>query len=161
MGDHAEPLSRLGEKLAVREDHYCVGCGHLNPHGLKLAFYAEPDGNRIWSDWTPAREQEGFAGIAHGGMITTVLDEVMGWAVSNQQIWAVTGRLNVRFRKPVEIGVPTRAIAWIVADHGRTLNLAAELRRTSDGLMLADASAVFFRVPESQASEWQERYISS
>lgn len=159
MSDDVMNLPSVGRKLAVREDHYCVGCGRLNPHGLKLTFFEDDARDGIWADWTPAREQEGFAGIAHGGMITTVLDEVMGWAVSHQGIWAVTGRLNVSFRKPVEIGVPTRATAWIAADHGRKLDLVAELRRRADGVLLADATGLFVRVPDSQAAAWQERYL--
>jgi acyl-coenzyme A thioesterase PaaI-like protein len=145
-------------QLAVREDHYCFGCGRENPHGLKMTFFTADDGG-IRSDWTPARENEGFTGIAHGGIITTVLDEVMGWAVYHCKIWAVTGKIGVSFRRPVEIGVPTVAAARITAEHGRKLTVTADLRRVSDGQLLADAEAVFIKVPEERAREWQERYI--
>jgi acyl-coenzyme A thioesterase PaaI-like protein len=148
----------VGQQLAVREDHYCFGCGRENPHGLKLTFFTAEDGG-IRADWTPKRENEGFSGIAHGGIITTVLDEVMGWAVYHQKIWAVTGKIGVSFRKPVEIGIPTVAAARIVAEQGRKLTITADLRRASDGLLLADAEAVFIKVPEERAREWQERYI--
>jgi acyl-coenzyme A thioesterase PaaI-like protein len=152
-----EPVS-IGQQLAVRRDHYCFGCGHQNPHGLKLVFFAEPDGG-VYADWTPTRENEGFNGIAHGGIITTVLDEVMGWAVYHQQIWAVTGKLSVSFRKPVVVGEATRATARITDERGRKLQLTAELRRTSDGELLAEAEAVFVKVPQDRAEEWQNRYI--
>jgi acyl-coenzyme A thioesterase PaaI-like protein len=145
-------------RIEVEENHYCFGCGRLNPHGLKLSFFADPDGS-VWADWLPAREQEGYAGIAHGGMITTVLDEVMGWVMSSRAIWAMTGRLNVSFRKPVEIGKATRARAWIVADQGRKLEVSAELRRIEDGALLAESSGLFVRVPEQVAIEWQARYV--
>jgi acyl-coenzyme A thioesterase PaaI-like protein len=148
----------VGQQLAVREDHYCFGCGRENPHGLKLTFFTADDGG-IRADWTPTRENEGFSGIAHGGIITTVLDEVMGWAVYHQKIWAVTGKIGVSFRKPVEIGIPTVAAARIVAEQGRKLTITADLRRAGDGLLLADAEAVFIKVPEDRAKEWQERYI--
>ncbi len=144
--------------LVVREDHHCFGCGRLNPHGLHLSFWAEEDGS-VWTEWAPAAEQQGYGGIAHGGLITTVLDEVMGWVLSNAAIWAVTARLNVNFRKPVEIGEPTRARAWIVKDFGRKLDVAAELRRQSDGLLLAEGTGLFVRVPEATAKAWQERYV--
>jgi acyl-coenzyme A thioesterase PaaI-like protein len=144
--------------IEARGDHHCFGCGRLNPHGLKLRFFADPDGS-VWARWHPAPEAQGYGGIAHGGMITTVLDEVMGWVLSYRQIWAVTGRLNVTFRKPVEIGVETLARAWIVADHGRRLEVAADLRRASDDLLLAEGSGVFVRVPPGTAEEWQARYL--
>ena len=146
-------------QLEVREDHHCFGCGRLNPHGLKLTFFVDPDGS-VWADWLPSREQEGYTGIAHGGLITTVLDEVMGWVLSYQEIWAVTGRLNVSFRKPVEIGRPARARAWLVADHGRKIDVAAELRLITDETLLAEGTGVFVRVPERVAEEWQSRYLA-
>ena len=146
-------------QLKVRKDHHCFGCGRLNPHGLKLTFYADPDGT-VWSDWVPSREQEGYTGIAHGGLITTVLDEVMGWVLSYQEIWAVTGRLNVSFRKPVKIGRSTRARAWIVADYGRKIDVTADLRLIADDTLLAEGTGVFVRVPETVAEEWQSRYIA-
>jgi acyl-coenzyme A thioesterase PaaI-like protein len=153
-----QEITLTGSPLAVRDDHYCFGCGQLNPYGLHLHFYANEDGDGVSAPWTPAREHEGFTGITHGGIITTVLDEVMGWALYQKDIWAVTGRLNVSFRKPVEIGVPTVAIARIVADSGRKLDLTAEVRRESDGLLLAEATAIFVRVNEERAAEWKDRY---
>lgn len=146
------------EPLATRDDHYCFGCGGLNPHGLHLHFYRNRDGNGVWARWAPTREHEGYTGIAHGGIITTVLDEVMGWALSSQKIWAMTARINVAFRKPVEIGVPTRAMARIERDAGRKLDLVAEIRRESDGSLLADAAATFVRVSPARAAEWNARY---
>lgn len=159
MTDSATPAA--GTPLPVRENHYCFGCGQLNPHGLQLIFFLNDDGNGVWARWLPAREHEGFAGIAHGGIITTVLDEVMGWALYQKDIWAVTGRLSVSFRKPVEIGVATRAVAWIEEDLGRKLNLAAEIRREDNGQLLAEATAVFVRVDEARAAEWKDRYTAS
>jgi acyl-coenzyme A thioesterase PaaI-like protein len=147
-----------GTPLAVRDDHYCFGCGGLNPYGLHLHFYRNEDGNGVWAPWTPVREHEGFTGIAHGGIITTVMDEVMGWALYAEDIWAVTGRLAVAFRRPVEIGVPTRAIARIEHDFGRKLDLVAAIRRASDDALLADATAAFVRVPPERAAEWKARY---
>ncbi len=153
------PARSADRQLAVRDDHYCFGCGQQNPIGLKLPFYEEGDSRRVWAPWTPLREHQGFEGIAHGGLITTVLDEVMGWVIYLRRIWAVTGTINVRFRKPVEIGVPTRAVAWVVKETGRKIDVAAELRRESDLLLLAEATAIFIRVPEDQAQAWQGRYI--
>lgn len=148
-----------GRQLQIRQDHYCFGCGRQNPQGLKLTFYADDRDGSVWTEWTPAREQEGFPGIVHGGLVTTVLDEVMGWMISSQQIWAVTGALNVRFRKPVEIDVPVIARAWIAAESGRKIDLRAEMRRQEDQLLLADTTALFVRVPAAQAADWQQRFL--
>lgn len=151
----------LGARLRIRDDHHCFGCGRLNPCGLKLSFFENPGGDGVWAPWTPAREHEGYDGIVHGGVITAVLDEVMAWSVYTRRIWAVTGKIGVAFRRPVEIGVEARAIGRIVADRGRALDVAAELRRECDDLLLAEATAVFVRVPATQARDWEERYLGA
>lgn len=149
----------LNRQLDVREDHWCFGCGQENPIGLKLTFFEQPDGS-VYADWTPQRVHQGYQGIAHGGIISTVLDEVMGWSTYVRKIWAVTGTLTIRYRKPVAIGEATRARAWVESVNGRKVEIKAELRRLADDLLLADASSIFIKVSEEQAANWQGRYIS-
>ncbi len=143
--------------ISVRDDHNCFGCGATNPWGLHLKFLAEPEG-AVYSNWTPAPNHQGYEGMVHGGIISTVFDEVMAWTISNAGIWAVTGRLNTTFRKPVEIGVATRARAEIVSIRSRTVEVKATIERASDGLLLAEATGVFVRVSREQSDEWRERY---
>jgi len=147
----------IARKLAVREDHWCFGCGHDNPIGLKLSFFE--DGERVWAPWTPCRDHQGYEGIVHGGLITTVVDEVMGWAIYIRKLWAVTGAVNVRFRQPVGVGVPTRGVAWVERVSGRKVDVRAQLIQDETGAVLADATAIFIRVPEEQATAWQGRYF--
>ena len=142
-----------------RDDHGCFGCGRLNPHGLRLAFYRTPDEERIWASFTPATVHEGFAGVTHGGIVTAVLDEAMGWVIVDRGIWAVTGKLAISFRRPVEAGVATRVSAWVVAARGRGVQAAGELRRDDDDTLLAEGTATFIRVPEETARAWQARYV--
>ena len=96
--------------------------------------------------------------MVHGGIISTVFDEVMAWAVTNAGIWAVTGRLSTTYRKPVEVGVPTIARAKVGNVTSRTAEVAAAIRRESDGQLLAEATALFIRVSRQQAATWQEKY---
>lgn len=144
-------------RIAVRDDHNCFGCGADNPWGLHLIFFAEPDG-AVYSHWTPQLNHQGYDRMVHGGIISTVFDEVMAWAVTNAGIWAVTGRLSSTYRKPVEIGVPTIARAELANVTSRTAEVTATIRRESDGLLLAEATALFIRVSRQQADAWQEKY---
>ena len=75
-----------------------------------------------------------------------------------QGIWAVTGQLTTRYRKPILLGEATTARGLFVRDRGRAIEMRGEIRRDADGTLLADATATFIRVPESQAREWQQRY---
>ena len=153
------PEETVVAPLNARDDHGCFGCGRLNPHGLRLRFFRAAGGDGVWAPFTPQVEHEGFTGVVYGGIITAVLDEAMAWAVYARGVWTMTGRIEVRFRRPVAIGVPTRAVGRVVADRGRVLDVAGELRREADDALLAEATAIFFRVPEEQARAWRERYL--
>jgi acyl-coenzyme A thioesterase PaaI-like protein len=151
--------SGADRRIQGRDDHYCFGCGALNPHGLHLVFYPREDNLGVWSPWTPEQVHEGYTGIVHGGIISAVLDEVMAWSLYQRQIWAVTAKIEVAFRKPVEVGVPTRAFGQIDANRGRVIEMSAELRRAEDDILLASATATFIKVPDRQAREWQAKYL--
>lgn len=139
-------------------DHNCFGCGRLNVHGLHLELVADPDGDGVLTNFVPSARSEGYTGMVHGGIVTTVLDEVMAWSLYRQGIWAVTGQLTTRYRRPIVLGERTTARGFLVRDRGRGIEMRGEIRRDVDGLLLADATAIFVRVPESQAGEWQARY---
>lgn len=145
-------------RIAVRDDHNCFGCGATNPWGLHLQFFAEPDGT-VRTRWVPQLNHQGYEGMVHGGIISTVFDEVMAWAISSAGIWAVTGRLNTTFRKPVEIGVPTIARAEVVEALSRTVEVKATIVREADQVLLAEATGLFVRVPQETADRWRERYV--
>lgn len=139
-------------------DHNCFGCGRLNEHGLQLHLVPDHGGDGVVTRFVPVARTEGYTGMVHGGIITTVLDEVMAWSLYRQGIWAVTGQLTTRYRKPIRLGEETTARGFLVRDRGRAIEMKGEIRRDADGLLLADAVATFIRVPESQAMEWQQRY---
>jgi acyl-coenzyme A thioesterase PaaI-like protein len=155
------PATEHASQINVLNDHHCFGCGRLNLHGLQLSFYANTDGAGVWAPFTPTDAFEGYDGVVHGGIVCTILDEVMAWSLYREETWAVTGQLNTRFRKPVLVGEPLRAIGTILCDRGRVIETRGEIRREADGVLLAEATATFFRVPEAQAAAWNERYLSS
>lgn len=147
------------DAINIVNDHHCFGCGRLNRHGLQLVFYPNEPGNGVWTRFVPTDAFEGYGGMIHGGIISTILDEVMAWSLYRQSTWAVTGQLTTRYRKPVRVGEPVRAIGTIVKDRGRVIEMRGEVRREADDALLAEGSATFFRVPESQAAEWNARYL--
>lgn len=145
--------------IRALNDHNCFGCGSLNAAGLHLHFYANPDGS-VWAPFDPSRSFEGYGGMIHGGIISTLLDEIMAWSLYRQEIWAVTATMQTRFRKPVEVGVPVRLLGRLEEARGRLLQVRGEIRRESDDVLLAEASGTFMRVPDAQAAEWTERYMT-
>lgn len=151
---HNEP-----DAITIANDHKCFGCGRLNRHGLQLTFHPNASGSGVWTRFVPTGAFEGYGGMIHGGIISTILDEVMAWSLYRQATWAVTGQMTTRFRKPVLVGEPIRAIGTIVNDRGRVIEMRGEIRRETDDVVLAEGTATFVRVPASQAAEWNERYL--
>ncbi len=147
-----------GERVNVTNEHNCFGCGRLNAHGLQMEFLTNPEGDGVWSRVILAPRFEGYQGVIHGGIISTLLDEAMAWSLYRDDIWAVTGQLSIRFRKPVIVGVPVLANGHIGARRGRIIEMRGDLRRESDGQVLAEATATFVRVPDAQAAAWREQY---
>jgi acyl-coenzyme A thioesterase PaaI-like protein len=150
----------MDERINVDLDHNCFGCGKLNACGLQLEFHADDRGG-VWAEFVPAERFEGYTGMVHGGIISTVLDEVMAWSLYRQQVWAVTAEMTVRYRAPIAVGERTRATGWEVSRRGRRIEMAGEIRRQRDGAMLATATALFIRVPEAQAAAWRARYLGA
>ena len=82
----------------------CFACGPDNPRGLHLVFEKTADG-AMTAEWIPEPEMEGYQGIVHGGLVSTVLDEAMAKVVDASGAKALTAELRVRFRQQVSSGV--------------------------------------------------------
>ncbi|HEV2066250.1 MAG TPA: PaaI family thioesterase [Thermomicrobiales bacterium] len=151
----------LERSAALVNPHHCFGCGELNRHGLHLRFAPDPDGNGVFALFCPPPRVEGYPGVVHGGILATVLDEVMAWSLYRHDIWAVTGALTTRFRQPVRIGEETQAVGYLLRDRRRVLEMRGEIRRLADGTLLAEATATFVRVSKDQEHAWHQRYQGS
>ena len=143
------------------DDHNCFGCGAQNPVGLHLQFYRLPGDTGAWASWTPTKNFEGYNGMIHGGIICTLLDEIMAWSLYARQTWAVTAKMETAFRKPVLVGEPVRLVGTVTRDRGRAIQIHGEIRREVDDELLAEGDSTFIRVPESQTQAWNERYLAT
>ena len=87
--------------------HNCFACGQLNEIGLHLQLNLEP--GLCWTELEMPRQFEGWEGLIHGGILCTILDEVMAWSLVSEDNWGVTAKMSVNFRKPVVVGQHIRA----------------------------------------------------
>ena len=138
-------------------DHHCFGCGNLNSAGLHLRF-RRVDGDRVWADFTPTRAHEGYLSMTHGGILATMLDEAMSWAVTASGDVGVTGRLSIAFRRPARLGEPLRVVGQVVRRRARTIETSGEIRDNGSGQLIADAQGRFMRVSREQAAAWYAAY---
>jgi uncharacterized protein (TIGR00369 family) len=132
---------------------WCFGCGDANPEGLHIEFSV--DGRRVTGAFEARKAHQGFPGVAHGGIVAAAIDEAMGWAMYAAGAWAMTARLEVRYRRPLPLGQPLEVSAEVVRDRGRWLEAEGSLR-VADGTLLADAKAVFIRLPSEQSREMEQ-----
>ena len=90
------------------EGNRCFFCGTDNPTGLYMKFFS--DGEKVFSSLTIPEYLSGWNNIAHGGIVSAILDEVMCWTVSHfHKKLVLTKSLKVDFIKPVMTGVEIRA----------------------------------------------------
>ncbi len=93
-------------------DKGCFACGLENPHGLHMTF--ESNGNRLRSSVTVKRQFRGWSTLVHGGILSTLLDEVMGWtALYLTKRFTLTKGMQVNFKKPVRIDTPLSVTGYV------------------------------------------------
>ncbi len=146
---------RIAGRRVMLQPHHCFACGTLNVHGLHLALHAGE--GRCWVDTVLTPQFEGWEGIAHGGIISTILDEVMAWSVIEQDLWGVTARMSIEFRNPVPIGQPLHAEGRVTGVRRRIVETEGTLADRG-GLVLARAQATFVGAPEDRKAELKARY---
>ncbi len=108
------------------ESHNCYGCGPKHSHGFRLNFHVEND--EVVTEFTPTSVHEGVPTIMHGGLVTTVADELGGWAlIALLGKFGFTGTMNSRFVRPVKIGELVRGRGRIVRNSSRLVRVAVSL----------------------------------
>jgi acyl-coenzyme A thioesterase PaaI-like protein len=136
--------------------HRCFACGALNEHGIHLDLHV--DGDRCWAELALPDRFQGWDGIAHGGIICTILDEVMAWSLAATDSWGLTARMSVDFKRPVRLGVPIRGEGWITSVQRRIVKTAARIVDPATGEVLATASATYVAADAARKAELQARY---
>jgi len=129
-------------ELTFPEDGGCFGCSPANAAGLRLRFRRL--GERVVARHVIAERFHGAPGVAHGGIVATILDEVSCAAVhlvADQ--WVMTGELTVRYERPCPVETPLEARAAITdRTHAHYWVVEAEIHR--EGVRLARSIGKFF-----------------
>ncbi len=124
------------------DDNHCFVCGNRNSHGLKLTFTADGETGEVTSKAVFSRRFQGWKGVLHGGIISTVLDEIMIKAADARGLRCVTAELTVKFKKPaftdtqyVLKGTVKEVRKKLVLTEGRVLCPDNEIIATASGKM--------------------------
>jgi uncharacterized protein (TIGR00369 family) len=120
----------------------CFVCGDKNPTGLNVAFYSDDD--RVVAQYTAGPSFEGYKDILHGGILSSLLDEVMIRAVLDKGIFSLTSEICVKFRKMVKTGDQLFLEGRLTEDRGRLLVAQGKITNQQDEVV-ATAEGKFFR----------------
>ena len=130
--------------MEFQDNHRCFVCGKHNPDGLHLDF--EPEGvSGVRTTCVIPERFQGFAGIAHGGILATILDECMVNTLWLRGITAVTARLEIRLRRPVGVGERLTFRAEVLHESAQGFNLTSRAE-LDDGTVVADGQALLVKV---------------
>jgi acyl-coenzyme A thioesterase PaaI-like protein len=124
----------------------CFACGTANPIGLHLEFFQS--GNSVCTEITIGKNHAGWENISHGGIISTLLDEVMSWTILYfKRVFFLTRKMEVKYIKPVLIGTPLLVKGSLIehSESGNSIKVLAEIRDDT-GALLAKGSGEFIQI---------------
>ena len=133
----------LGDTRDAMHPH-CVVCGKGCAIGLGLDFVVQADGS-VRAEFACSKAYEGYRGILHGGVISSLLDGAMTNCLFAHGKEALTAELIVRYRKPVLVSEKIVLRAWIEQSSSHIFCMRSEL--SQNGCVKATAKAKFLNRP--------------
>ena len=146
------PSDAIPRPIAVMRElphtHHCFVCGESNAVGLKLRFTT--DGRVVHTRFRLSAAHIGFRGVVHGGILTTVLDEIMVWAcaVPTGQ-FAFCAELTVRFLSPVRPDDEIIATGELLTNRKNRIFEATAVLANPAGQPFAEATGKYLPIPKS------------
>lgn len=137
---------------ALPRTRSCFACGESNPIGMKL--HIETDGRIVQARFVPRNEHVGLKQTVHGGIVCTLLDEMMAWACAVQtRRFTFCAELNVRFLRPLRPAEEITAQGELIANRRDRLYEAKAELRNQDGTVLAAAAGKYLPVKQTEAAD--------
>lgn len=154
------PLEEIDPLMFGREQP-CFGCSPSHPIGLKLRFWRDDD--EVITRFRPDDRYQGPPGVLHGGLVTTVADELAAWTiVVLRGRMGFTVSLDGRFRGPIRIGQEVVGRGQIVSDSRRIVSVKVDLQQEGESrfqgnftFALLDQRAAERLVGDKLPPEWQ------
>jgi uncharacterized protein (TIGR00369 family) len=129
----------------------CFVCGERNPNGLRLSFEIDKERQTLKTTFVASPTFQGWDGIVHGGIISTLLDEAMAKLIYELGYQAVTASLEIKFKKPAPI-LETLSVYGEITEVNKRLIKAKAHVAMVDGTILATGSSTFVKQPPTHFS---------
>lgn len=122
----------------------CFVCGRNNPGGLHLSFTIDKEKQTLKTTFKASPTYQGWDGIIHGGIISTLLDEAMAKLVYELGYQAVTASLEIKFKRPAPILEPI-FVYGEVTEVAKRLIKARSWITSEDGTVLAEGKSILLK----------------
>jgi acyl-coenzyme A thioesterase PaaI-like protein len=162
-GNHEESIPMINPAPSDQVKTYlptyagCFVCGQGHPTGLGVRYYVGA-GECVHAGFRPSQNQTSYANVVHGGIISTFLDELLGWPIclANELI-CYTGEISVRFRKPAFVGQAYLGTAFPGTKHaGKPYWDARGVLTDESGTVLVEATGRYFVASQSQTRAFSD-----
>jgi acyl-coenzyme A thioesterase PaaI-like protein len=139
----------------VLPPHYptCFGCGPQAQAGLHLQVRME--GDEVVADYVFGEAHSGAPGIAHGGTVSALVDDLLGYALYLVREPGVTRRLEIDYLRPVLVGTTYTVRGRVDKRDGRKIFCSCE-GVAPDGTVAFRGTGLFVVVPLSHFAVGQE-----
>jgi uncharacterized protein (TIGR00369 family) len=127
----------------LRSHAHCMVCGPESVHkaGVPLLFIREA-GGKVSAEFQVGERHQGYTGLMHGGMTSTLLDAAMTHCLLMSGIQALTAELTVRFMAPIRVGQTLQLSAQLLGERRGIYQLEAWLRHGAQGVARARAKFI-------------------
>lgn len=125
--------------MEINFSEKCFVCGKRNADGLHLDIIRDDEKRCARAEISVPDKFCGWEGIIHGGIISTLLDEIMAYAAFTHDQKGVTGEINVRFRKPMPSNKTVKVEGFVESEKGRILYTTGRI--TLGEILIAEATA--------------------
>ena len=141
------------QRIKQPNANMCFVCGRQNPIGLHMHFY-DNDQDTVSSTFTPDERYQGYPEIVHGGILASILDEVVGRVamIGDHHRFKMTVNLKVQYRHPVEVGTEIRAEGKVVRIRGRIGKAEGKIY-LPDGTIACEAELTLADMPGEIATD--------
>jgi acyl-coenzyme A thioesterase PaaI-like protein len=119
----------------------CFVCGPDNPIGLRVRFRIEDD--LCVGEFTPQVEHMGYDQVTHGGIVFSLLDDVMANWLWMQGIQCFTAKAEIRYRAHLPVGTQVRLEGRCLKRKGRLALMEGRVVRLDTGAVVAEATGSF------------------
>jgi uncharacterized protein (TIGR00369 family) len=145
-------MRKIVNPFTKLEGYNCFGCSLKNELGLQMEFFE--DGEYIISNWEPKKHLAGYGNVLHGGIQSTILDEIASWLVYTKLKTAgVTANLNVKYKNAVYTDKGKLTVrAKLIEQDRKFATIHAELI-DNEGKLCAEGLIKYFILPLELAKQ--------